>query len=202
VDPSTSADAPRQRLTPLAGKLLIAGSAALLIGALLSWNFFRVGTFHFYGKVVLTSGRRLSVLLFGGIAAVHARSVLTHRLSAVRLRRYWSSVILTGSLAILALAQYAAGEKSFLEGWVVGSGANSIASQVASPVAAVKSVLEASIARHDVALTLRPGFYIALAGGALVLAAGVLLFAGTRGVSAPAQERAPGAGLQGVLSKP
>jgi hypothetical protein len=113
-------------------------------------------------------------------------------------------VILTGSLAILALGQYAAGEKGFLEGWVVGSGASSIASQVGSPVATVKSALQASIARHDVALTLRPGFYIALAGGALVLAAGVLLFAGTRGVPipAPSQERAPGAGLQGVLSKP
>ena len=45
----------------------------MILGGLLSWNLFRVGTYHFYGKVVLTTGTRLTVLVLGILAALRGR---------------------------------------------------------------------------------------------------------------------------------
>src|SRR5437016_1731908 len=65
-----------QTLTWLAVRLLAVGGAAMILGALLFWNFFRIGTYHFSGKVILTSKSRLPVLSLGILAAFHARRVL------------------------------------------------------------------------------------------------------------------------------
>jgi hypothetical protein len=186
------------QLSRSAGKLLIIGGSAMFLGCLFSWNLFRVATYHFYGKVVLTSGTRLTVLLLVVFTGFHARSVLLGRISPIRRRRYWATVGLTGSIALLSLSRYADSIQGSLQRWVVDTYSATIAARTATPVTAVKQALQDAIDGHDVYLTLRPGFFIALAGSMVVLIAAALLLVDALR-TARAGARGPGGGLKGVL---
>jgi hypothetical protein len=193
------------RLALWAGRLLGIGSSAMILGGLLSWNLFRVGDYHFYGKVVLTPGSRLTVLILGVVAGFEARSVLLEKISPMRKRRYWASVAATGLFPLYALIHYADTVQGYLERWVVDTYASTIAAHGGTSVASVKNALRGAIQRHDVNLTLRPGFFIALAGCVVVLAAAALLLVDARRsapISIPASipARGPGEGLRGVIS--
>jgi hypothetical protein len=152
----------------------------MILGGLLSWNLFRVGNYNFYGKVGLTPGSRLMVLILGVVVWFRARSVLREGISPTRQRRYWASVALIGLLPLLVLTNYAITVQGYLERWVVDTYSSTIAARTATPVAAVKSALQNSIHRHDVYLTLRPGFFLAVAGSVVVVAAASLLLIDAR----------------------
>jgi hypothetical protein len=152
----------------------------MVLGGLSSWNLFRVGTYHFYGKGGIAGGTHLALVIFGVASIVVGASVLRPGTPQARRARLSGTLLVNGSLGLFWLSRYADGTMAQLERWVVDSYSGTIAASTGAQLDTVKASLQASIDRGDVAFSLRGGFFMALVGTIVVLASGVMLFVHTR----------------------
>jgi hypothetical protein len=143
------------------------------LGALLSWNTFRVGSLEFRGKVGLLNGPHLTVLIVAGFMVFRGVVFLRDPASATNVRGALA-FLFAPLIGLIVLLQYAIGEQAALERWVVGPGAALQAGVTGQPLQQVVASLQASIRAGDASLAPGPGLVLAFVGVALGLIAGFM----------------------------
>jgi hypothetical protein len=159
-----------RRADPFAVALAV-GGAMVIVGSLMSWNRFVVGTLVFQGKSGLHAP---GTLLLGALMVIRGVS-LVRGSNAGGFGRRGPALFIGPGLVLVLLVQYALTTRSHLIQWVLGPESAVIARLANLPSGEVLSRLRTTIDSGDVHLTLALGFWLAVAGAVvgLVAAAGM-----------------------------